>query len=55
MELYDAAQDDGRDFDFAGYSTNLAGREEYGAVVKQLHDRLVAAVESWRDDVSIVA
>lgn len=47
QELYDLANDTGRDFDFPGYSTNLAADPAYSAVAARLLARLRAAVESW--------
>jgi hypothetical protein len=46
-ELYDLASDDGRDFDFAGYSDNVAGKAEHAATLRKLLGELEAAVQSW--------
>ena len=47
LELYDLTDDDGRDFDFAGYSSNLALDPAYASRVDELLPQLKAAVESW--------
>ena len=47
IELYDLRGDDGRDFDFDGYSTNLASKPQHAATTKQLWGRLKATVPTW--------
>lgn len=47
MELYDLTNDTGRDFDFDGYSTNLAMSSEHAAEVATLLSDLHAAVNTW--------
>ena len=47
VELYDLAADDGRDFDFAGYSLNVAAMPEHGATVARLWAQLKAEVPTW--------
>lgn len=46
-ELFALANDTGRDFDFAGYSKNVAGEAQYAPVVTELHQMLVSAVSTW--------
>jgi|EP01049_Picozoa_sp_SAG25_P008905 hypothetical protein len=47
LELYDLANDDGRDFDFDGFSINLAAMPVHADTVKQLWGRLKAEVPKW--------
>lgn len=47
IELYDLEKDDGRDFDFDGYSVNLAGRPAHAATLQALWKQLEAAVPTW--------
>jgi len=49
-ELFDLTMDTGRDFDFDGYSVNLANRAEYHDVVQQLQGQLKTAASSWEWD-----
>ena len=44
-ELFDLTGDDGRDFDFPGYSNNIALSNP--VEVKALQDELKTAVDSW--------
>jgi len=47
---YDLKNDDGRDFDFEGYSLNMAVRsphEPYASVAKQLYAQLKETVPTW--------
>lgn len=46
-ELFDLTGDTGRDFDFPGYSLNLANLPQYAAEVKSLLATLKAAVDTW--------
>lgn len=46
-ELYNATGDDGRDFDFAGYSFSLANRPENKGLVVTLQAQLRANVMEW--------
>ena len=46
-ELYDLSADTGRDFDFDGYSTNLALRTNHSAEVARLLSDLKAEVLTW--------
>ena len=47
QELFDLLNDDGRNFDFAGYSLNLANQSSFANIVQQLHTTLQQAVETW--------
>ena len=47
IELYDLRNDDGRDFDFDGYSVNLATEPDQAATTKQLWGKLKATVPTW--------
>eukprot|EP00658_Telonema_sp_P-2_P083768 TRINITY_DN915_c0_g1_i3.p1 TRINITY_DN915_c0_g1~~TRINITY_DN915_c0_g1_i3.p1 ORF type:complete len:518 (-),score=77.98 TRINITY_DN915_c0_g1_i3:336-1889(-) len=47
QELYDLSDDPGTDFDFAGYSHNLAGNPVYGTMVSQFQAELEEEVNSW--------
>ena len=47
IELYDLEKDDGRDFDFDGYSINLAGQPAHAATLQALWKQLEAAVPTW--------
>ena len=47
VELYDVAEDDGRSFDFDGYSVNLAPLGKHNETVDRLLTELKAAVASW--------
>jgi hypothetical protein len=47
VELYNLANDTGRDFDFAGYSLNLATSPTYRDEVASLTQDLRAAVQTW--------
>jgi hypothetical protein len=47
-ELFDLSGDDGRDFDYPGYSFNLANQPKHAARVKQLNAELRATVATWR-------
>jgi hypothetical protein len=46
-ELYDLTNDTGRDFDFDGYSTNLAMDGTYASEVAALLAALRAEVQTW--------
>eukprot|EP01047_Picozoa_sp_COSAG01_P038039 COSAG01_NODE_3062_length_6651_cov_63.810745_2_plen_226_part_00 len=47
IELYDLRLDHGRDFDFDGYSYNVAGKPEHAATVEQLWQQLKTTVPTW--------
>ena len=47
MELYDLSNDTGRDFDYDGYSTNLANDEAHASEVHSLLIALRAEVQTW--------
>ena len=47
LELYNLTKDDGRDFDFAGYSLNLALLPTNAALVKRFWTQLKAEVPKW--------
>eukprot|EP00931_Biecheleriopsis_adriatica_P081843 TRINITY_DN55181_c0_g1_i1.p1 TRINITY_DN55181_c0_g1~~TRINITY_DN55181_c0_g1_i1.p1 ORF type:complete len:529 (-),score=66.45 TRINITY_DN55181_c0_g1_i1:11-1597(-) len=47
VELYDLRGDDGRNFDFTGYSKNLAQLDEYKNLVAKFHEELRLAVNGW--------
>jgi len=47
-ELFNLQGDTGRDFDFDGYSKNLASEPSMAQIVRELYERLVAAVGTWR-------
>lgn len=47
IELYDLRDDDGRDFDFDGYSANLASQPQHAATTKQLWEKLKVTVPTW--------
>jgi len=49
-ELFDLSMDTGRDFDFDGYSMNLAPHPEYKETVEQLQAQLKEAAQSWDGD-----
>ena len=47
---YDLKEDDGRDFDFDGYSLNVAVQsphEPYASVAKKLYAQLKETVPTW--------
>ena len=46
-ELYDLTDDTGRDFDFVGYSTNLAVDPNHTAEVSKLLTELRSEVLTW--------
>jgi len=48
-ELFDLSLDTGRDFDFDGYSLNLATQPKHATTVASLQAQLKAAVLSWDD------
>eukprot|EP00927_Polykrikos_kofoidii_P069047 TRINITY_DN64459_c0_g1_i1.p1 TRINITY_DN64459_c0_g1~~TRINITY_DN64459_c0_g1_i1.p1 ORF type:complete len:752 (+),score=102.28 TRINITY_DN64459_c0_g1_i1:66-2321(+) len=48
LELFDLRGDDGRNFDFDGYSTNVVDRPENQWLVRALKDSLRHSVESWQ-------
>ena len=48
FELFDLTADDGRDFDNANYSLNLANDPNRAAEVTGLHHQLQLAVASWQ-------
>eukprot|EP00927_Polykrikos_kofoidii_P074488 TRINITY_DN7048_c0_g1_i1.p1 TRINITY_DN7048_c0_g1~~TRINITY_DN7048_c0_g1_i1.p1 ORF type:complete len:948 (+),score=126.41 TRINITY_DN7048_c0_g1_i1:68-2911(+) len=52
VELYDLHGDDGRNFDFDGYSTNVADRPENQALISVLKGDLRRAVESWQPEIT---
>jgi hypothetical protein len=47
IELYDLSTDDGRNFDFDGYSLNLANTPAYASTVQELWAELKAEVSKW--------
>ena len=47
VELYDLSKDDGRNFDFPGYFTNVAMLRENAALVERLYWELSSNVTSW--------
>ena len=47
FELFDLTADDGRDFDNANYSINLANLPQRAAEVAELSHQLQLAVASW--------
>jgi hypothetical protein len=47
IELYDLSSDDGRDFDFDGYSLNVANMPKWSAKVAELWAELKAEVPKW--------
>lgn len=47
IELYDLTADDGRDFDFAGYSLNLANLPQHADTVQELWAQLKAEVPKF--------
>eukprot|EP01043_Picozoa_sp_COSAG02_P065121 COSAG02_NODE_9729_length_2129_cov_2.200493_1_plen_179_part_00 len=47
LELYNLTNDDGRGFDYDGYSLNLANMPEYTSTIQQLWAELKAEVPKW--------
>lgn len=47
MELYDLTTDTGRDFDFEGYSVNVASMPEHATRVAQFFGQLKQIVPTW--------
>lgn len=45
--LYDLRQDDGRDFDFDGYASNVAELPEHKELVQQLYQTLKEHVNTF--------
>merc|ERR1711920_1029409 len=53
-ELFNLTDDTGRDFDFHGYSVNLANGPEHGSTVQMLKEKLRAAVATWPEETGLV-
>lgn len=52
-ELFNLTLDTGRDFDFDGYSLNLANNPECAKIVPRLKTQLKAAVQTWNEEVQL--